>query len=418
MKQKRYTNKATSGWSKVDDNQSSSQQSTKKEKSSLTAMTRQRRIPQVRAPKRVVHQDDLPVEDGLHALSDATFYEEDDADIASRAQHSESSALPESLFDEDEIALEAVSRSYSDEDELHTEDSLPRRTLFQAETSVNADDSVKLYLQQIGRIPLLSADNELSLARRIAEDNDIDAKRQLIQANLRLVVSIAKKYIGRGLSFLDLIQEGNLGLIRAAEKFDYKRGFKFSTYATWWIQQSITRGIADKSRMIRLPVHMIETIGRLKRVTRELNTELGRTPTREELASRMQISLTKLRLVLKATQSTISIETPMNAKDDVSKISDFLVDESSETPDNHVSHENLLEVIHQLLGTLRDREKDVLLLRFGLKNGNKKTLEDIGQLFGVSRERVRQIETRAINKLRKLCRGNRSDLKSLQNYLE
>jgi RNA polymerase primary sigma factor len=420
MKQKRDTNKATSGWSKVDDTQSSPPKSSKKEKSSLTAMTRQSRIPQVRATKRVVHQDDLPVEDGLHPLSDATFYEEDDADNQNRGQHSgrDGSALPESLFDDDEISLEAVTRSYTDEDELHTEDSLPRRTLFQAETSVNADDSVKLYLQQIGRIPLLSADNELSLARRIAEDNDISAKRQLIQANLRLVVSIAKKYIGRGLSFLDLIQEGNLGLIRAAEKFDYKRGFKFSTYATWWIQQSITRGIADKSRMIRLPVHMIETIGRLKRVTRELNTELGRTPTREELASRMQISLTKLRLVLKATQSTISIETPMNAKDDVSKISDFLVDESSETPDNHVSHENLLEVIHQLLGTLRDREKDVLLLRFGLKNGNKKTLEDIGQLFGVSRERVRQIETRAINKLRKLCRGNRNDLKSLQNYLE
>lgn len=278
-----------------------------------------------------------------------------------------------------------------------------------------ADDSVKIYLQQIGRVKLLSGDEEIELAKRIAE-GDEQAKQKLIQANLRLVVSIAKKYIGRGLSFLDLIQEGNLGLIRAAEKFDYKRGFKFSTYATWWIQQSITRGIADKSRTIRLPVHMIETIGKLKRVTREMALELGRTPTKEELAQKLGISLAKLRLVLKATQSTISLETPLNTKDENSKIGDFLVDENIESPDSRVSNENLISELEKILGTLRPRERDVLKLRFGLNDGNKRTLEEIGQLFGVSRERVRQIETRALNKLRKMCRNNRN-IRSLKNYL-
>ncbi len=280
----------------------------------------------------------------------------------------------------------------------------------------NADDSVKMYLQSIGKVKLLTGEQEREIAKRISE-GDEEAKAQLVKANLRLVVSIAKKYIGRGLNFLDLIQEGNLGLIRAAEKFDYKRGFKFSTYATWWIQQAITRGIADKSRTIRLPVHMIETIGKLKRVTRELSEELGRAPTREELAHKMEIPLTKLRLVLKATQSTISIETPVHSKDDNSKISDFIIDDSLEAPDSRVNKENLSEEIERILETLRPREKDVLKLRFGLNDGNKRTLEEIGQLFGVSRERVRQIETRALNKLRKMCRNNHG-VTSLKNYLE
>lgn len=288
-------------------------------------------------------------------------------------------------------------------------------TPVKAEESTSADDSVKIYLQQIGRVKLLKGDEERELAKRIFE-GDEEAKRQLVQANLRLVVSIAKKYIGRGLSFLDLIQEGNLGLIRAAEKFDYKRGFKFSTYATWWIQQSITRGIADKSRTIRLPVHMIETIGKLKKVTRDLTRELNRAPTKEELAQRMDISLAKLRLVLKSTQSTISLETPVNTKDETSKLSDFLVDENMEAPDAYVSQESLSTELDKILQTLRPRERDVLKLRFGLKDGTKRTLEEIGQLFGVSRERVRQIETRAINKLRKMCRSNRS-IVGLKNYL-
>jgi RNA polymerase primary sigma factor len=299
--------------------------------------------------------------------------------------------------------------------EIETVDVLPdlkRETL----SAAASDDSVKTYLQEIGRIPLLKGDEEIELAKRIAEGDEV-AKDKLVSANLRLVVSIAKKYIGRGLSFLDLIQEGNLGLIRAAEKFDYKRGFKFSTYATWWIQQSITRGIADKSRTIRLPVHMIETITKLKKVTRDLTYELGRAPTKEELAKRMDISLSKLRLAIKATQGTISIETPLHTKDDNSRISDFLIDEESETPDTRVSQDNLNTEIERMLETLRPREKDVIKLRFGLNDGTKRTLEEIGQLFGVSRERVRQIETRALNKLRKMCRHNQG-VSSLKNFLQ
>lgn len=278
-----------------------------------------------------------------------------------------------------------------------------------------ADDSVKIYLQQIGRVKLLTTEEEVALAKLIAQ-GDEHAKQKLIRANLRLVVSIAKKYVNRGLSFLDLIQEGNLGLIRAAEKFDYRRGFKFSTYATWWIQQSITRGIADKSRTIRLPVHMIETIGKVKRYTREMTLELGRPPTKEELAQRLGISLEKLRLVLKATQSTVSLETPLNVKDDQAKLADFIVDETMEAPDSHVSNSNLISELDKILSTLRPRERDVLKLRFGLNDGSKRTLEEIGQLFGISRERVRQIETRALNKLRRMCRNNRH-VHSLKNYL-
>lgn len=315
----------------------------------------------------------------------------------------------ESGFDDARDRVDFIEEEEDDEDKPDGEESVA------PSERGTADDSVKIYLQQIGRVKLLTSEEEIELAKRIAE-GDEKAKAQLVKANLRLVVSIAKKYIGRGLSFLDLVQEGNLGLIRAAEKFDYKRGFKFSTYATWWIQQSITRGIADKSRTIRLPVHMIETIGRLKKVMRDMTHELNRAPTKEELAGRMGISLSKLRLVLKATQSTISLETPLHTKDENSKIGDFLVDESMESPDSRVSQENLVEELDKILDHLRPRERDVLKLRFGLNDGHKRTLEEIGQLFGVSRERVRQIETRALNKLRKMCRSNRG-VKSLKNYL-
>lgn len=290
-----------------------------------------------------------------------------------------------------------------------------KATLFIEGPSHHTDDSVKMYLQQIGRIPLLNTHEEREIAKKIQEGDDA-AKAQLVHANLRLVVSIAKKYVGRGLSLLDLIQEGNLGLIRAAEKFDYKRGFKFSTYATWWIQQAITRGIADKSRTIRLPVHMIETIGKVKKSTRELTEKLGRPPTREELANHMQVSLAKLRLAIKATQGTVSLEAPLYSQDDQARISDTLVDPNTESPDSRVSQENLTQDLEKVLGTLRAREKDVLELRFGLRDGTKRTLEEIGQLFGVSRERVRQIETRALNKLRKMCRNN-TDINNLKNYL-
>ncbi len=283
--------------------------------------------------------------------------------------------------------------------------------------SATSDDSVKVYLQQIGKIRLLSYEEEMKIAKEIKENNSQKAKEILINANLRLVVSIAKKYIGRGLSFLDLIQEGNLGLMKAAEKFDYTKGYKFSTYATWWIQQSITRGIADKSRMIRLPVHMIETLGKIKRATIELSTKLNRAPTKEEVAHAIGMSPSKLSSLMKSAQSTISIETPANQKDDSSKIADFIIDDSHLTPDTKVTQENLLTDVHKMLNQLNQKEKDVLIMRYGLDDdGQKKTLDEIGSRYGVSRERIRQIETRAISKLKKLCR-NQNLSGNLKNYI-
>ena len=263
--------------------------------------------------------------------------------------------------------------------------------------SVNSDDSVKIYLRQIGKIPLLSASEELDLAKKIQEEHDAFSKDVLVNANLRLVVSIAKKYIGRGLSFLDLIQEGNVGLIKAAGRFDYKKGYKFSTYATWWIQQSITRAIADKARIIRLPIHMIDSISKIRRTTIELTTELGRTPTKQEIAYRLGLPVSKLTSIIKSAQSTVSMDTPATSDDDSSKIADFIVDNSTITPDGKVSQENLLEDTRKILNQLSQKERDVLILRYGLdNNGMKKTLDEIGSQYGVSRERIRQIETRAV----------------------
>ena len=283
-------------------------------------------------------------------------------------------------------------------------------------TSVNSDDSVKIYLQQIGKIPLLSSEQELDLAKKIYEFQDEFSKNLLVNANLRLVVSIAKKYIGRGLSFLDLIQEGNLGLMKAAGRFDYTKGYKFSTYATWWIQQSITRAIADKARIIRLPIHMIESLGKIRRATIDLTTELGHTPTKQEIAYRLGISVNKLTSIIKSAQSTISMETPANSSEDSSKIADFIVDDSTITPDSRVSQENLFEDIRRMLNQLSPKERDVLILRYGLDNsGTKKTLDEIGSQYGVSRERIRQIENRAIAKLKKLCKNKHLTV-GLRNY--
>ena len=274
--------------------------------------------------------------------------------------------------------------------------------------SVNSDDSVKIYLRQIGKIPLLSASEELDLAKKIQEEHDAFSKDVLVNANLRLVVSIAKKYIGRGLSFLDLIQEGNVGLIKAAGRFDYKKGYKFSTYATWWIQQSITRAIADKARIIRLPIHMIDSISKIRRTTIELTTELGRTPTKQEIAYRLGLPVSKLTSIIKSAQSTVSMDTPATSDDDSSKIADFIVDNSTITPDGKVSQENLLEDTRKILNQLSQKERDVLILRYGLdNNGMKKTLDEIGSQYGVSRESIRQIETRAISKLKKLCKNEK-----------
>ena len=274
--------------------------------------------------------------------------------------------------------------------------------------SVNSDDSVKIYLRQIGKIPLLSASEELDLAKKIQEEHDAFSKDVLVNANLRLVVSIAKKYIGRGLSFLDLIQEGNVGLIKAAGRFDYKKGYKLSTYATWWIQQSITRANADKARIIRLPIHMIDSISKIRRTTIELTTELGRTPTKLEIAYRLGLPVSKLTSIIKSAQSTVSMDTPATSDDDSSKIADFIVDNSTITPDGKVSQENLLEDTRKILNQLSQKERDVLILRYGLdNNGMKKSLDEIGSQYGVSRERIRQIETRAISKLKKLCKNEK-----------
>ena len=289
--------------------------------------------------------------------------------------------------------------------------------LNETQNSAIADDSVKIYLQQIGKIKLLSSDEELEVAKKIKDSNSDEAKKILVNANLRLVVSIAKKYIGRGLSFLDLIQEGNMGLMRAAEKFDYSKGYKFSTYATWWIQQAITRAIADKSRLIRLPVHMIETLSKIKKISMDLTIENGTAPTKEEIAYKIGMSVQKLTQLIESAQGTISMESPANQKDENTKLSDFIVDESTLSPDSKVTQDNLFCDIKKMLNHLSEKERNVLIMRYGLDdNGEKKTLEEIGSYYGVSRERIRQIENRAMSKLKKLCRNNNINM-NLKNYI-
>ncbi len=283
-----------------------------------------------------------------------------------------------------------------------------------APRGIAVDDPVRMYLREIGRIKLLTADEEIDLARKIVAGGNSGAvaKRKLVQANLRLVVSIAKKYVGRGMLFLDLIQEGNLGLIRAAEKFDHERGYKFSTYATWWIRQAITRAIADQARTIRIPVHMVETINKLKKVTRKLAQELARKPSEEELSVEMGISINKLREIIKVAQEPLSLETPIGKEED-SRLGDFIEDKDADAPVKTVAHELLREDLAEVLGSLSPRERDVLRLRFGMDDGRQRTLEEVGQLFGVTRERIRQIEAKALRKLR---HPNRS--KRLKEYVE
>lgn len=316
---------------------------------------------------------------------------------------------PENVEDED-LDLAAI------EEEEDILDSVEEPKVQENLTSINTDDSVRIYLQQIGKIPLLSSDEELKIAKKIQEERCEMSKNILVNANLRLVVSIAKKYIGRGLSFLDLIQEGNMGLMKAAERFDYTKGYKFSTYATWWVQQAITRAIADKARIIRLPIHMIESLSKIRKTTIDLTTELGRAPTKQEIAYRLGLTVNKLTALVKSAQSTISIESPANQKEDSTKIADYIVDESTITPDSRVSQENLFEDIRKMLSQLSPKERDVLILRYGLdNNGTKKTLDEIGSQYGVSRERIRQIENRAISKLKKLCKNTNLN-KGLKNY--
>lgn len=316
----------------------------------------------------------------------------------------------------DDISDENVNFHDLEEDEDDVLESVEEPKVQENLSTVNSDDSVRIYLQQIGKIPLLSGEQELELAKKIYENHDDFSKNLLVNANLRLVVSIAKKYIGRGLSFLDLIQEGNMGLMKAAGRFDYTKGYKFSTYATWWIQQSITRAIADKARIIRLPIHMIESLGKIRRATIDLTTELGHTPTKQEIAYRLGVPISKITSIIKSAQSTISMETPANSSEDSSKIADFIVDEDSIAPDSRVSQENLFEDIRKILNQLSPKERDVLILRYGLdNNGTKKTLDEIGSQYGVSRERIRQIENRAIAKLKKLCKNKKLAV-GLKNY--
>jgi RNA polymerase primary sigma factor len=275
---------------------------------------------------------------------------------------------------------------------------------------VNINDPVRMYLKEIGRIPLLTMEEELDYSVKAAE-GDEDAKRVLAESNLRLVVSIAKRYVGRGLLFLDLIQEGNIGLMKAVEKFDYDKGFKFSTYATWWIRQAITRALADQARTIRVPVHMVETINKMARIQRQMTLELNREPSEEEIAKKMGISVDKVREVIKISQDPVSLETPIGEEDD-SHLGDFIKDDSSLSPEEYATNEILKEEIQSVLLTLQEREQEVLELRFGLKDGTCHTLEEVGKKFNVTRERIRQIEAKALRKLRHPSRA-----KKLKDFL-
>lgn len=303
---------------------------------------------------------------------------DDDADI-------------EKMDDEEEIELDKIDLSVPE--------------------GVSIEDPVRMYLKEIGKVSLLTADEEIELAKRM-EQGDEEAKKRLAEANLRLVVSIAKRYVGRGMLFLDLIQEGNLGLIKAVEKFDYRKGYKFSTYATWWIRQAITRAIADQARTIRIPVHMVETINKLIRVSRQLLQELGREPTPEEIAEEMNMPVDRVREILKISQEPVSLETPIGEEED-SHLGDFIQDDNVPVPADAAAFTLLKEQLVEVLSTLTDREQKVLRLRFGLDDGRARTLEEVGKEFNVTRERIRQIEAKALRKLRHPSRSRK-----LKDYLD
>ena len=302
---------------------------------------------------------------------------------------------------DDDILLEV-----DDDDEIEVE-----KIDLSVPDGVSIEDPVRMYLKEIGKVPLLSAEEEIELAKRM-ELGDQEAKKRLAEANLRLVVSIAKRYVGRGMLFLDLIQEGNLGLIKAVEKFDYRKGYKFSTYATWWIRQAITRAIADQARTIRIPVHMVETINKLIRVSRQLLQELGREPTPEEIAAEMNMPVERVREILKISQEPVSLETPIGEEED-SHIGDFIQDDNVPVPADAAAFTLLKEQLEEVLGTLTEREQKVLTLRFGLEDGRARTLEEVGREFNVTRERIRQIEAKALRKLRHPSRSRK-----LKDYLE
>ena len=328
---------------------------------------------------------------------------DDIEEIKSKLAENQVEFLEDIEIVEDLIDLEDEKEDAEDE-EIKLED-------FSDLKGFNIDDPVKMYLKEIGKIPLLSADEERILAENM-EAGDIEAKKKLAETNLRLVVSIAKRYVGRGMQFLDLIQEGNMGLMKAVEKFDFRRGFKFSTYATWWIRQAITRSIADQARTIRIPVHMVETINKLVRIERQLVQELGREPTNEEISEHMGIEVDKVNEIRKIAQEPVSLETPIGEEDD-SHLGDFIEDETAIAPDEAANFSMLKEQLNQVLSTLSDREKKVLELRFGLNDGTPRTLEEVGKEFEVTRERIRQIEAKALRKLKHPSRSQK-----LKDFLE
>ncbi|MCH5261971.1 MAG: RNA polymerase sigma factor RpoD [Lachnospiraceae bacterium] len=308
------------------------------------------------------------------------------------------------ITEEDEVDDEEIILTEEDEVDVENIDlSVP--------DGISIEDPVRMYLKEIGKVPLLSAEEEIELAKKM-EMGDQEAKKRLAEANLRLVVSIAKRYVGRGMLFLDLIQEGNLGLIKAVEKFDYRKGYKFSTYATWWIRQAITRAIADQARTIRIPVHMVETINKLIRVSRQLLQELGREPTPEEIAEQMNMPVERVREILKISQEPVSLETPIGEEED-SHLGDFIQDDNVPVPADAAAFTLLKEQLVEVLGTLTEREQKVLKLRFGLDDGRARTLEEVGKEFNVTRERIRQIEAKALRKLRHPSRSRK-----LKDYLD
>ena len=357
------------------------------------------------------NKNSLKYEDIARTIPEASLDGELLDKIMARLEDAKIEIIPvtEGDMNDDPILLEDID-DVEDLSELEEEVDLANVDLSVPE-GVGVDDPVRMYLKEIGKVPLLSAEEEIELAKRM-ELGDEEAKKRLAEANLRLVVSIAKRYVGRGMLFLDLIQEGNLGLIKAVEKFDYKKGYKFSTYATWWIRQAITRAIADQARTFRIPVHMVETINKLMRVSRQLVQELGREATAEEIAEKMDIPADKVREILKIAQEPVSLETPIGEEED-SHLGDLIQDDNVPVPADAANYTMLKEQIVEVLCTLTEREQRVLKLRFGLEDGRPRTLEEVGKEFDVTRERIRQIEAKALRKLRHPSRS-----KKLRDFLE